>query len=164
MVKYNEHSAGRALAAQLHIPLFPGALSVLVPSTCRPTSSRNSPMIFPLGQYSHTIYQALVPHNRLPQPTVVVAFQTNCVKWPVSSLKPGSLKLYSSLSSPHSSTQPVTSLHPMARFSPYGPPECSKSHSDPESGDWEPIEERYEDAYSARVWFHDTAVALCSLR
>lgn len=55
-------------------------------------------------------------------------------------------------------------MQPSARFSPYGPPEWEKSHSDPESGDSDPIDARYEDAYVDKVWFHITAEALCSFR
>lgn len=44
----------------------------------------------------------------LPQPTLVVLLQTNCVKCPVPSLNPGFAQLYCSLSKPHASTAAET--------------------------------------------------------
>lgn len=62
------------------------------------------------------------------------------------------------------SVHPETEAHPSAIFSPYGPPECAQLHSDPLVRSAEPIDARYDEAKSARVSFHETLLALNSLR
>lgn len=88
------------------------ALILLESLTRWPTSEPNSPMTLPRGQYSQTRnltgladakstwffiwqrterYHCFNPQSLLPQPTVVVFFQTSWVKWPEDSVKLGSL-------------------------------------------------------------------------
>lgn len=64
-----------------------------VPEMAACTSFANSVKTFPGGQYSHTTNQPGVSprpsHCSAAHPTLVVSFQTSCVKWPVCSVKLG---------------------------------------------------------------------------
>lgn len=60
--------------------------------------------------------------------------------------------------------QPVTSVHPRAMFSPYGPPECEKLHSVPLNSGSGPMDTRYAAAKPASVSFQETAAAPKSAR
>ena len=65
-------------------------------------------------------------------------------------LNPPFSKSYSFLSSPHASTAAVTFAYPLARFSPFGPPECVNLQASLHSCAEEAIEE-----------FHARGGALC---
>ncbi len=84
----------------------PGVSAVMVSSllhSSKPALSSRHCTKRPGAKEEHSLF--LPAQFVLPQPTVVVLLQTNCVKCPVASLNPGFAQLYSSPSRPHASTE-----------------------------------------------------------